>query len=168
MKKIAMFIAFHGFRDEEYTEPKKILETAGHKVVTVSTAKGEARGKFRVTAQVDKTVDEINAADYDALTLVGGPGALEYLDTPKVYAVFKKAMELGKLVGAICISPVILARAGLLKGKKAACWPDGGAEVEKSGGKYTGAEVEIDGKLITASGPLPAKKYGQALTEALK
>ena len=168
MKKIAMFIAFQGFRDEEYTEPKKILEAAGHKVVTVSTAKGQASGKFRVTAQVDATVDEVDPAGYDALTLVGGPGALEYLDTPKVHALLRKAGELGKIVGAICISPVVLAHAGLLSGKKVSCWPDGAAEVEKGGGKYTGAEVEIDGKLITASGPLPAKKYGQALAEALK
>jgi len=168
MKKIAMFIAFQGFRDEEYIEPKKILEAAGHKVTTVSTAKGEARGKFRLTAQVDKTVDEIDPAAYDALTLVGGPGTLEHLDNPVVHALFKKAVALGKLIGSICISPVVLAHAGLLKGKKVACWPDGAAEVEKGGGRYTGAELEIDGKLITASGPLPAKKYGQALAEALK
>ena len=168
MKKIAMFIAFQGFRDEEYTEPKRILEAAGHKVDTVSTAKGEARGKFRVTARVDKTVGEVNPADYDALTLVGGPGALEHLDTPAVHAIFKSAEALGKLIGAICISPVALAHAGLLRGKKVTCWPDGAAEVEKGGGKYTGAELEIDGKLITASGPEPAKKYGQALVEALK
>lgn len=168
MKKIAMFIAFQGFRDEEYAEPKKALEAAGHKVTTVSTARGEARGKFRVTAQVDRTVDEIDPADYDALTLVGGPGALEYLDTPKVHAIFKKAMELGKLVGSICISPVALAHAGLLKGRTVTCWPDGAEEVAKGGGKYTGADVEIDGKLITASGPVPARKYGRALAEALK
>ena len=168
MRQIAMFIAFRGFRDEEYTEPKEILEAAGHKVVTVSTAKGEARGKFRVAAQVDKTVGEINPADYDALALVGGPGALEHLDTPEVRAIFVKAAELGKVIGSICISPVVLAHAGLLKGKKVACWPEGAAEVVKGGGEYTGAEVEIDGRLITASGPVPAKKYGAALAEALK
>lgn len=168
MKKIAMFIAFQGFRDEEYTEPKKILEAAGHKVTTVSTAKGEARGKFRAVAQVERTVGEINPADYDALTLVGGPGALEHLDTPEVHAVFRKAAELGKVIGSICISPVALAHAGLLKGRKVTCWPDGAAEVVKGGGDYTAAEVETDGKLITASGPEPAKKYGAALVEALK
>lgn len=168
MKKIAMFIAFQGFRDEEYTEPKKILEAAGHQVITVSTAKGEARGKFRATAQVDKTVAEINPADYDALTLVGGPGALEHLDTPEVHAIFKKAMEAGKLVGAICISPVALAHAGLLKGRTLTCFPDGAEEVAKAGGKYTGKDLEIDGRLVTANGPVPAKKYGAALAEALK
>ena len=168
MKKIAMLIAFQGFRDEEYIEPKKILEAAGHKVTTVSTAKGEARGKFRLTAQVDATVDEIAAADYDALTLVGGPGALEHLDTPRVHELFRNAAALGRIIGSICISPVVLAHAGLLKGKKVTCWPDGAAEVEKGGGRYTGSDLEIDGKLITANGPLPAKKYGQALAEALK
>lgn len=168
MKKIAMLIAFQGFRDEEYIEPKKILEAAGHKVVTVSTAKGEAKGKFRLTALVDKTVDEIAAADYDALTLVGGPGALEHLDNPRVHELFRTAEALGRVIGSICISPVVLAHAGLLKGRRVTCWPDGAAEVEKGGGRYTGSDLEIDGRLITANGPLPAKKYGQALAEALK
>lgn len=168
MKKIAMFIAFQGFRDEEYTEPKKILEAGGHQVVTVSTARGLARGKFRATAQVDKTVGEINPADYDALTLVGGPGALEHLDNPEVHALFKAAAGQGRLIGAICISPVVLAHAGLLRGKKVSCFPDGAAEIEKGGGIFTGADLEIDGKLITANGPLPAKKYGAALLESLK
>lgn len=167
-KKIAMFIAFQGFRDEEYIEPKKILEAAGIKVDTVSTAKGQAQGKFRLTAQVDKVVDEVNASDYDALALVGGPGALEHLDTPEVHKLFREAMESGRVVGAICISPVVLAHAGLLKGRRATCWPDGGPELEKAGADFTGSELEIDGKLITASGPVPAKKYGQALVEALK
>ena len=168
MKKVAMFIAFQGFRDEEYIEPKKILEAAGVKVDTVSTAEGQAKGKFRAVAQVDKVIDEINPADYDALTLVGGPGALEHLDNPKVQAVFKKAEGLGKVIGAICISTVVLAHAGILKNKKATVWPDGSGELEKAGAEYTGAEVEIDGKLITASGPVPARAYGRALAEALK
>ncbi len=168
MAKIAIFIAFQGFRDEEYVEPKKALEAAGHTVTTVSTAKGEARGKFRVTAQVDKTIDEINPADYDALALVGGPGALEHLDNPKVHALFRAAAGSGKIYAAICISPVVLAHAGLLKNRTVTCWPDGAPELEKAGAKYTGSELEIDGKLITASGPLPAKKYGQAIAEALK
>ncbi|MEW5907460.1 MAG: DJ-1/PfpI family protein [Elusimicrobiota bacterium] len=167
-KKIAMFIAFQGFRDEEYIEPKKALEAAGVKVDTVSTAKGQAQGKFRLTAQVDKVVDEVKAGDYDALALVGGPGALEHLDTPKVHALFREAMAAGKVIGAICISPVVLAHAGLLKGRRATCFPDGGPELEKAGAGYTGAELEIDGKLITASGPVPARRYGQALAEALK
>ena len=168
MKKIAMFIAFQGFRDEEYTEPKKALEAAGMKVDTVSTARGSARGKFRVTAQVDKTIDEINPADYDALTLVGGPGALGHLDNEKVHKIFQQAAAQGKIIGAICISPVVLAHAGLLRGKKATVFPDGVEELGKAGAQYIDAPVVVDGGLVTADGPIPAKKYGQALVELLK
>lgn len=167
-KKVAMFIAFQGFRDEEYTEPKRILEAAGIKVTTVSTAKGLARGKFRVTAQVDKTIDEINPADYDALTLVGGPGALEQLDNVKVHKLFRQAEAQGKVLGAICISPVVLAHADLLKGKKSTVFPDGAEELKKAGADYTGADVVVDGLLVTANGPIPSKKYGAALVELLK
>jgi len=167
-KKAAMFIAFEGFRDEEYSEPKKILEAAGVKVDTVSTAKGQASGKFGAAAPVDKTIDEINPADYDALLLVGGPGALGHLDNAAVHSIFKKAASLGRLIGAICISPVVLAHAGLLRGKKAAVWPDGAGELEKAGALCTGAEVETDGNIITASGPVPARAYGMALVRALK
>jgi protease I len=168
MKTIAMFIAFNGFRDEEYLEPKKELESAGVRVTTVSTAKGKARGNISALAEVDKVIAEINPADYDALALVGGPGALEHLDNPKVHGLFKKAAELGKVIGAICISPVVLAHAGLLKGRKATVFPDGAGELEKAGADYTGADVETDGKLVTASGPGPAGKYGRALVELLK
>lgn len=168
MKRIAMFIAFQGFRDEEYLEPKKALEAAGHKVTTVSTSRGEARGKFGAAALVDRTVDDIDPADYDALTLVGGPGALEHLDKPKVHELFRRAMAAGKVIGSICISPVVLAHAGLLRGRRVTCFPDGAGEVEKAGGSCTGRDLETDGKLITASGPAPAKKYGEALAEALK
>lgn len=168
MKTAAMFIAFTGFRDEEYLVPKKLLEAAGVKVVTVSTAKGLAHGKFTATAQVDKTIAEIAPAEYDALTLVGGPGTLSHLDNEAVHELFRRAAGLGKVIGAICISPVVLAHAGLLKGKKVTCWPDGADELKKAGADYTGGEVETDGKLVTASGPVPAEKYARALLELLK
>ncbi len=167
-KKAAMFIAFQGFRDEEYLEPKKILEEAGIKVVTVSTSRGLARGKLGATAEVDLTADEIDPADYDALMLVGGPGTLEHLDKPKVHEIFRKAAELGKTLGAICISPVVLAHAGLLKGKKATVFPDGAAALEKGGAVYTAQDLSTDGNIVTADGPAPAGKYARALVELLK
>jgi protease I len=168
MKKVAMFIAFQGFRDEEYSEPKKLLEAAGYKIDTVSTARGLARGKFSVTAEVDKVIDEIKPENYVALTLVGGPGALEHLDNEKVYRIFQLAQVQGKIIGAICISPVVLAHAGLLKGKKATVWVDGADELKKAGADCTGGSVVVDGRLVTADGPLSAGKYGLALVETLK
>ena len=163
-----MFIAFQDFRDEEYIEPKKILEDEGIEVVTVSSAKGKARGKFGAIADVDKVINEINSSDYDALCLVGGYGCLEHLDNKAVHDIFKQAFSENKLIGSICISPVILAHAGILKGKKATVWVDGADELKAAGAIYTGNDIEIDGKIITANGPAPAKEYAQKLIQELK
>ena len=168
MKKVAMFIAFQNFRDEEYIEPKKILEAEGIKVDTVSSAKGKARGKFGAIADVNKTISEINIKDYDALCLVGGSGCLEYLDNKSVYDIFKRAFDENILIGSICISPVVLAHAGILKEKKATVWPDGADELKAAGAIYTGADIEMDGKIITANGPGPAKEYAKKLVQELK
>ncbi len=167
MKKAAFFIAFKGFRDEEYAEPKKILESAGVKVVTVSTSKGKAEGKFKMNADVDLTIDEINPDEYDILVLIGGPKALEYLDNDKIHKIFRDFYSKGKPVAAICISPVILAHAGLLKSKKATVWQDGKDELIKNGANYTGADVEFDSNIITANGPQAAKEFGKKIVEVI-
>ncbi|HOL61996.1 MAG TPA: DJ-1/PfpI family protein [Elusimicrobiales bacterium] len=167
MKKVAMFIAFKGFRDEEYAEPKRIMEKSGLKVETISTSKGKAVGKIKITADVDKTVDEINPEDYEILALVGGPGAFAELDNEKVRKIFSDFYSKSKPIAAICISPVILAHAGLLKGKKATVWPDGKDELVKNGAIYTANSIEIDSNIITANGPLAAKEYGEAILKLI-
>lgn len=169
MKKIAIFIAFNGFRDEEYLKPKDILTTAGVQITTVSTQIGLATGKLGAKIQTDCLISDVNVHDYDALALVGGPGALEELDNESVYSIFKQAAETGKVIGAICISPMVLAHAGLLKNKKATVWTDGSNinDFQTCGAIYTKREVEKDGNIITANGPQAAKAYGQVLAKEL-
>jgi protease I len=71
-------------------------------------------------------------------------------------------------VGAICIAPVILANAGLLKGKKATVFPDGKEIFQANQVIYTGNQVTIDGRLITGCGPEAAEKFGRELVTLLK
>jgi len=168
MKKIAMFIASNGFREEEYNEPKKIIESAGIHLVTVSSRKGDATGKFGGKARADIKFSEVEPEAYDGLFLVGGPGALRELDNKSVHGIFTKAAAMGKLFGAICISSVVLAHAGLLKGKKATVWPDGKPELVSGGAEYIKEPCVRDGNLITADGPRSAVLYGEAIVAALK
>ncbi|MBC7074238.1 DJ-1/PfpI family protein [Candidatus Parcubacteria bacterium] len=170
-KKAVMIIAFRDFRDAEYFLPKEILEKGGVEVKTASNKLGVAIGADGGDTKVDLLVSDINVSDFDAIIFVGGPGCLEALDNDASYKVVKEAVSQNKVLAAICISPIILAKAGVLKGKNATCWTDftrSQAKIlEKEGAIFQDKDVVVDGKIITANGPKAAQKFGQAILEAL-
>lgn len=171
-KKIAIVIAFRDFRDAEYFVPREILEGAGAKITTVSTKLGTAIGADGGDTEVDLLIENLNPADFDAIVFIGGPGALSYLDNEKSYNVARETVNQNKVLGSICVSPVILAKAGVLSGKKATVWSSpldrGPVNILKQNGAiYEDKSVVIDGKLITANGPGVAKEFGEKLVEVL-
>jgi len=171
-KKIAMIIAFRDFRDTEYFLPKEILEKAGTKITTVSTKTGIAIGADGGDTQIDLLVENLNPADFDAIVFIGGPGALDYLDNENSYRVLRETVEKDKILGSICISPVILAKAGVLSGKRATVWssPLDRSPVKilkENGAIYEDKDVVVDGKIVTANGPDAAEEFGQKLVEGL-
>jgi len=171
-KKIAMVIAFRDFRDAEYFLPKEILEKAGTKITTVSTKTGIAIGADGGDTQIDLLVENLNPADFDAIVFIGGPGALDYLDNENSYRVLRETVEKDKILGSICISPVILAKAGVLSGKRATVWssPLDRSPVKilkENGAIYEDKDVVVDGKIVTANGPDAAEEFGQKLVEGL-
>jgi protease I len=110
---------------------------------------------------------DVKADEYDVVVFVGGSGAKEYWNDLTAHSLAKSAAEKGKLVCAICIAPVTLANAGLLEGKKATVWKGNATALKQKGATYTGADVETDGKFITADGPESAAKFGRAIVRAL-
>jgi protease I len=172
MPKAVMVIAFKDFRDEEYFVPKEVLEDAGIEVKTASNQKGLARGADGGEIKVDLLVSEINPADFDAVVFIGGPGCLDNLDNENSYKIIKEMIAQGKVLASICISPVILAKAGVLQGKKATVWSSpmdrGPVKIlEKNGADYQEESVVIDGKIVTGNGPSAAKEFGEAIKEFL-
>ncbi len=172
-KKAVLVIAFNGFQDREYELTKKVLENAGVNVVVASSALGLAEGKFGLQVNIDLMLDDIKIKDLDALIFIGGPGADEYFENEKAHSLTREAIEENKVLAAICIAPEILARAGVLNGKKATIWSNivdrSTIEALKSGGAiYLDQDLVIDGKIITANGPGAAEKFGQAIVELLK
>lgn len=169
-KKVLMIIAPKNFRDEELMEPKNVLEKANIEVKVVSTNKGTAKGMLGATVEVETTVDEVNPMDYDAVVVIGGSGSQTYLwDNQRVRRIVQEANNLGKIVSAICISPVVLARAGLLDGKKATVFPTNETinELKKVRAKVSGAPVEVDGRIITGRGPEAAREFGKKILESI-
>jgi protease I len=170
-KKVLFVVAHEGYQQIEYGEPKKLLETAGIKVITASNAPGFAIAKDGSTTAVDVLIKNVNVADYDGIFFIGGPGALEHLDNQDSYILIKAIAGTKKPLGAICISTRILAKAGVLTQRKATGW-DGDhklAELFKEYDvEYVKQGVVIDGHIITAVGPHAALEFGKAIINLLK
>jgi protease I len=171
-KKVVMIVAFRDFRDEEYFTPKEILEKAGAEVKTASNKMGTAIGADGGDVKIDLLVSEIDPADFDAVVFIGGPGCLDNLDNENSYQVARETVSQNKVLTSICISPVILAKAGVLEGKKATVWSSTMDKspvkiLKENGAIYQDENVVVDGKIITANGPNAAKEFGEAIVEAL-
>jgi protease I len=102
------------------------------------------------------------------VVFVGGSGSKQYFEDPEALEIAKKAYEKGKIVAAICIAPVILANAGILKGKKATVHHGNEQELEKKGANYINQNVVKDGKIITACGPSAAREFGNTIAKEIK
>ena len=172
-KKIAIIIAFRDFRDEEYFIPKQTLEMAGAQITTVSASLGIAIGKLGGETKVDLTLDELKVGDYNAVLFIGGPGAAKYIDDSQARQIAREVADSAMVLGAICVAPAILAKAGVLSGKQATVWSnpmDKSAVkiLKEEGAEYKSEPVVIDGKIITADGPASAKKFAEAIIDALR
>lgn len=172
-KKVAIIIAFRDFRDAEYFIPKEILESAGANIKTFSNKTGIAIGADGGDVQVDSLVKDLDPADFDAIVFIGGPGCLTSLDNEDSYNVARETISQNKLLASICISPVILAKAGVLEGKRATVW---NSVMDKSPIKilqdnkaiFEDKPVVVDGNIITANGPSAAEEFGKAIVDKLK
>ena|SRR5690554_3036023 len=167
MKKVALVIAEKQFRDEEYQVPRDLLLNAGFDVLTVSTSKNTAVGKLGMKVTPDTLITDLDPAELDALIFIGGGGSEQYFGDPLAHRLARTMVDLDKVLGAICIAPVILANANVLRGKKATVFPDGASVLKQNGADYTGADVEVDGKIITGNGPEAADAFGRALIDLL-
>ena len=167
MAHVLMVIAPAVFRDEEYAHPKEVLEGRGASVTTASTRVGTCQGKLGMTAEATLAVADANAADYDAVVFIGGGGAAVFFDDPLAHTLARSALESGKVLAAICIAPSILARAGLLDGVRATAFASQHDDLVAHGALWTGAPVEVDGRIITANGPAAARDFGSAIADML-
>lgn len=169
-KKVLMVIPHTQFRDEEFFEPKKILEDEGAFVVTASTSARACYGMQGGSVQADIAIAEAKADDYAALVICGGSSV------PDVFWNDKKLQELatamsaaGKVVAAICLSTVVLAKAKLLAGREATVYylPQALHELKEAGARYVKETLLIHNNIILAEGPPDSQRFGQAIRKAL-
>jgi protease I len=163
-----MVIAPDGFRDEEYFFVREELEKEGFKVTVASesdVAKSSVENKEVVA---DVLIEEADVADYDAIVFSGGPGASVYFENEKILEMCYQTIEQGKILAAICIAPGILARAGVLCGKKATSFESEIPSLDEAGAITLDGHVVVDGQIITADGPEVSREFGKKIAEVLK
>jgi protease I len=170
MAHIVMVVAPQQFRDEELLLPRQAFEAAGHTVQTVSTQAVHGRGMLGHEEAFTATLNDVELYQTDALVIVGGYGAVEHLwPNTALHALCQQVFVKGGVIGALCVSPVVLAKAGLLNGKRATVWstPDTQAAFDEAGAQFTGDAVTIEGNLITGNGPDASVAFAEAVLTAL-
>ena len=164
MSRLAIFLAA-GFEEIEALTVVDLCRRSGLEIDMVSiTEERRVTGSHGICVEADTVFAEAAFEQYEMLIFPGGMpgtknleahgGLMEKLDT---------FFEEGKYIGAICAAPSVLGHRGILKGKKACCYP--GFEEQLEGAEVTGTPVEKDGKVITSRGMGTAIDFGLAIVE---
>jgi protease I len=167
MAKVLMVIAPERFRDEELFITCEELEKAGHEVIIASSSKGICLGSRGGFATATLTLSEVQPENYAAVVFVGGGGSKTYFANQDALFIAAEMDKRNAIVAAICLAPVILANAGLLKGKNATVAGTEARTIELQGATYTGPGVTVDGNIVTGNAPKSSRLFGQKICEQL-
>jgi len=170
-KRIAI-LATDGFEQSELTEPQKFLKNEGATVDVVSLKSGSIKGWDQTDwgdkVDVDKTLDDAKASDYDALVLPGGQINPDKLRVePAAVNFVRDFVQAGKLVAAICHGPWTLIEADAVRGKHMTSWPSLKTDLRNAGAEWQDSEVVVDGNFITSRKPEDLDAFNKKIEEKL-
>lgn len=171
-RKVAA-LATDGFEYAELTEPKRMLEEAGAVVEVIAPGdvreiKGWKGGDWSGSAKVDRSLEQADAADYQALLLPGGVMNPDQLRTkPEAIALVRAFGKAGKPIAAICHGPWMLIDSDQVHGRTVTSWPSLRKDLENAGAKWEDKEVIRDGNLITSRKPDDIPAFGKVFIELL-
>jgi protease I len=168
MARIAM-IADDMFEDAELRQPYDRLREAGHEVVLVGLERGKQitgkQGREKLT--IERGVQEVRAAEFDALVIPGGYSP-DRLRTSLPMVSFTRAFfDQDKLVAAICHAPWMLIEADVAEGRTVTSWPSIRTDLINAGARWVDRALVEDGNLITSRKPDDLPVFGEAILRRL-
>ena len=164
MTKTVMLFA-EGFEEVEALTVVDLLRRAeiGCDMVALSDAE-TVTGSHGISVCVSDSLRGVDLDGYDALLLPGGqPGTRNLAADERVLDALRRFHAAGKLTAAICAAPTVLAKAGVLNGRRAVCYP--GLEPQLDGSAGGDGPVEVDGTVITSRGVGTAIPFALAIVE---
>ncbi len=162
---VYVFLA-NGFEEIEALAVVDIFRRGGIDIKTVSVTGSEfATTSHNITIKTDLKIEDANLADAELIVLPGGmPGATNLNEHDGVRTALLGQAAKGKRIAAICAAPMVLGGLGLLKGRRATCYP--GFEKYLDGATYTAELVTTDGNITTGRGPAATLPFAYSLLEA--
>ena len=156
-RKVAI-IAADMVEQVELVEPRKALEDAGAETDLVSLEPGTIKAFNHFDPaddqKVDKTIEEVDASDYDALLIPGGVGNPDQLrGDENVVRFVQEFFAAGKPVAAICHAPWVLVEAGVVRDRKLTSWPTLQTDIRNAGGNWVDEQVVVDQGMVTSRKP---------------
>ncbi len=172
MKRIAI-LATHGFEESELKSPKEAMEKEGFTVDIVSPESGEIKswsnGNWSNSYKVDRTLDEVNAKEYNALMLPGGvinPDTLRRNEDALILV--RDFFSMKKPVAAICHAPQLLISADVVKGRTLTSFSSIKDDLINAGAKWKDEEVVVDKGFVTSRNPQDLPAFNSKLIEEIK
>ncbi len=168
-KKVAI-VAADMVEQVELVVPRKALESAGAETQLVSLKPGEIQGFNHFDPadkhKVDKTVEEVDASEFDALMIPGGVGNPDQLRGDENLVSFvRDFFEAGKPVAAICHGPWVLVEAGVVRDRKLTSWPTLQTDIRNASGNWVDEEVVVDQGLVTSRKPDDIPAFNDKMIE---
>lgn len=160
----ALLLLAEGFEEIEAVTVIDVLRRAGVVVTVAALTSSPVHGSHDIAVVADTTLEEVDAANFDALVLPGGmPGAQHLREDARVLGLVREFVAASKLTAAICAGPTVLEAAGVLRGRRATSYP--GYALPSA--EYREEAVVEDGVVVTSRGPATALEFALALVVRL-
>lgn len=170
-KKRVVCVVVAGFEELELVAPVDLLRRAeAHVILASLTGERAVTGRNGIVIETDAAFAEVADKPFDLLMIPGGPGVEALRDDERTAALAREAVEAGRIVGAICAAPLVLADAGLLDDRQYVAHFSVNETIGRAAPtarEVAGGRVVEDGAIITATGAGAAIDFGLALVRRL-
>lgn len=169
---VVLLIVSNQFDPVEFNGTQSPLLREGYEVVVAAyTLNPLPDNEGGPTLEADILLTDVRVDDYDAIVFIGNE-SLIYLNDPEAHRIAQEAVEQGRVLAAICYGPLVLAKAGVLDGRRATAWSGFGTDqcskLVHDGAICTYKRVQQDGLIITGNGPDATSAFVGAIKRLLQ
>jgi len=167
MNQITIHLA-EGFEEIEAVTIIDVLRRAGLNAVTVSvTGNRMVKGSHQIEMKADFLFEEVDYKMGEMIVLPGGmPGSKNLNEHEGLKSQIVEYHKTGKYLAAICAAPIVFGNLGILKGKRAVCYP--GYETHLIGAEVRNVSYIIDNNIITGRGVGAALQFSLEIVRIMK